>query len=250
MNIIVCVRRAPVTDARIKPGADGKNYDPAGVNYDISEYDKFALEAAIALKEKNPGSKVTAIILGVKDAAKELRTCIATGCEAGVLLISDKEHDAFATASALAAKIKTLPHDLVFFGHISVDNQSSAVGPMTAELLGIGCATVVTGLSVEGGVAHVEREIEGGKREKLDVKLPCALTCQKGLNKPRSASMKGIMAAKNTKLDEGPAAVPANLVSVLKMEPPAPRPAGKIVGEGPDAARKLVELLRNEAKVI
>ena len=250
MNIIVCIRRAPVTDARIKPGADNKNYDPAGVNYDISEYDKFAIEAGIVLKEKNPGSKVTVVTLGVKDAAKELRNAVAMGCDAATLLVTDKEHDAFATASALAAKIKTMPHDVVLFGHTSVDNQNSGVGQMVAEMLGIGCASVVTGLAVEGGVAKVEREIEGGKREKLELKFPCALTCQKGLNKPRSASMKGIMAAKNTKVEEVPANAPANLLNVTRMEPPAPRPAGKIVGEGPDAAKKLVELLRNEAKVI
>jgi electron transfer flavoprotein beta subunit len=250
MNIIVCIRRAPVTDARIKPGADNKTYDPAGVNYDISEYDKFAIEAGIVLKEKNPGSKVTVVTLGVKDSAKELRNAIAMGCDAATLLISDKEHDAFATASTLAAKIKTMPHDIVFFGHVSVDNQCSGTGQMTAEFLGLPCATVVTALNVEGGVAKIEREIEGGKRERLELKLPCALTCQKGLNKPRSASMKGIMAAKNTKVEEVPANAPANLLTVTKMDPPPPRPAGKIVGEGPDAAKKLVDLLHSEAKVI
>lgn len=250
MNIIVCIRRAPVTDARIKPGADNKTYDPAGVNYDISEYDKYAIEAGIVLKEKNPGSKVTVITLGVKDAGKDLRTAVAMGCDAASLLIVDKELDAFATASALAQKIKTMPHDVVLFGHTSVDNQNSGVGQMTAEMLGIGCASVVTALSIDGGLATVEREIDGGNRERVELKLPCAITCQKGLNKPRSASMKGIMAAKNTKVEEVPANAPASLLSVTRMDPPPPRAAGKIVGEGPDAARKLVELLRNEAKVI
>ncbi len=250
MNIIVCIRRAPVTDARIKPGPDGKAYDVAGVNYDISEYDKFALEAGIALKEKNAGSKVTVIALGTKDTAKELRTAVAMGCDAATLLISEKELDAFATASSLAAKIKTMPHDLLLFGHVSVDNQSAAVGPMTAEILGLPCVNVATGLAIDSGLARVEREIEGAKREKFEVKLPCAVTCQKGLNKPRSASMKGIMAAKNTKIEELPANAPASLLTVVKMDSPPPRAAGKIVGEGPDAAKKLVELLRNEAKVI
>lgn len=249
MEIIVCIRRAPTTDARIKPGADGKSYDPAGVNYDISEYDKFAIEAAIQLKEKH-GGKVTVLSLGPTDTTKELRTAIATGCDAAALLVSTGNHDSWTTAQALAAKIKSLPHDMVLFGWNSVDAQSSATGQMVAELLGLPCATVAVGLEVAGGAAAVERLAAGGNREKLSLKLPCVVTCQKGLNKPRQPNMKGIMAAKKTPVEETPAQVPAGGVATLRLDPPPPRPAGKIVGKGPEAAKALVGLLRNEAKVI
>ncbi|MCC6575429.1 MAG: electron transfer flavoprotein subunit beta/FixA family protein [Planctomycetes bacterium] len=249
MNIIVCVRRAPKTDARIKAGPDGKNYDPAGVEYDISEYDKFAIEAGLLLKEKL-GGKVTAISVGPKDVSRDLRNVIAMGADAATLLVSDAAHDPWATASALAAKIKALGFDIVFCGQTSVDSQSAQTAPILAELLGVPCATVATGLEVADNKATVQREIDGGKREKYVLKLPAVISCQKGLNKPRSASMKGIMNAKKAVIEEIPANAPANLVNVLKMDMPPPRPAGKIVGEGPDAAKKLVELLRNEAKVI
>lgn len=249
MEIIVCIRRAPTTDARIKPAADGRNYDPAGVNFDISEYDKFALEAAIELKEKH-GGKATVLSLGPAAVSKELRTAIAMGCDAASLLVSDASHDAWATASALAAKLKTMPHDLLLFGWNSVDSQSAATGQMVAELLGLPCVSVAVALEVKDGVAHVERLAAGGNRERVAVKLPAVVTCQKGLNKPRQPNMKGLMNAKKSVIDETPAAAPADGISVVKLEPPAPRPAGKIVGKGPDAARALVGMLRNEAKVI
>ncbi|MBX3473475.1 MAG: electron transfer flavoprotein subunit beta/FixA family protein [Planctomycetes bacterium] len=249
MEIIVCIRRAPTTDARIKPAADGKNYDPAGINFDISEYDKFALEAGIELKEKH-GGKATVLSLGPSAVSKELRTAIAMGCDAASLLVSDGNHDSWAVASALAAKIKTMPHDLLLFGWNSVDSQSSATGQMVAELLGLACVSVAVALEVKDGVAHVERLASGGNRERVVVKLPAVITCQKGLNKPRQPNMKGLMNAKKTVIDESPANAPADGVTVLRMDPPPPRPAGKIVGKGPEAAKALVGLLRNEAKVI
>lgn len=250
MEIIVCIRRAPTTDARIKPGADGKSYDPAGVNYDISEYDKFAIEAAIQLKEANAGSKITVLSMGPSAATKEIRTAIAMGCDAAHLLVDDAQHDSWSTAQALAAKIKELPHDLVLFGWNSVDNQSAATGQMVAELLDLPSVSVAVGLEVADGTAKVERLAAGGKREKYEVSLPAVISCQKGLNKPRSANMKGIMMAKKTKVEEAPANAPDNGISVVKMDEPPPRAEGKIVGKGAEAVADLVRLLREEAKVI
>lgn len=250
MEIIVCIRRAPTTDARIKPGPDGKTYDPAGVNYDISEYDKFAIEAAIQLKEKNDGSKVTVLSMGPSAATKEVRTAIAMGCDAAHLLVDDGQHDSWATAQALAAKIKELPHDIVLFGWNSVDNQSAATGQMVAELLDLPSVSVAVGLEVADGTASIERLAAGGKREKYEIKLPAVVTCQKGLNKPRSANMKGIMMAKKTKVEESPANVPDDGIRVVGMNEPPPRADGKIVGKGPEAVADLVRLLREEAKVI
>jgi electron transfer flavoprotein beta subunit len=249
MDIIVCIRRAPTTDARIKPGPDGKSFDPAGVNYDISEYDKFAIEAGLQLKEKHSG-KVTVLCLGPSAATKEVRNAIAMGCDAAEILTSDAQHDSWAVANALANKIKGMPHDLVLFGWNSVDNQSAATGQMVAELLGLPSVSVAVELEVADGVANVARLAAGGKREKYSVKLPAVVTCQKGLNKYRSPNMKGIMAAKKTQVPESPADAPANGIEVLAMTPPPGRADGKIVGKGPEAAADLVKLLREEAKVI
>jgi electron transfer flavoprotein beta subunit len=249
MDIVVCIRRAPTTDARIKPGSDGKSYDQAGVNYDISEYDKFAIEAGILLKEKH-GGQVTIVSVGPSAATKEIRTAIAMGADSAHLLVDDKQHDSWATAQALAAKVKTLPHDIILFGWNSVDNQSSATGQMVAEILGLGSVSVAVSLEVNDGVALVDRLAAQGNRERYTLKLPAVITCTKGLNKPRSANMKGIMQAKKTNVPETPASVPADGLTVVKMDPPPPRREGKIVGKGPEAVAELVKLLRQEAKVI
>ncbi|MCF6228887.1 MAG: electron transfer flavoprotein subunit beta/FixA family protein [Planctomycetes bacterium] len=249
MEIIVCIRRAPKTDARIKPNADGTSYDVAGVNYDISEYDRYAIEAAVELAEKNSGN-VTVVSVGPSAATKEVRVAIAMGCKVAHLIVSDTEHDSFATASALYNKIKDMPHDLVFFGWNSVDNQGSATGQMFAELAGVASVSVAAGLEVADGVAKVERLAAGGQIERYEVKLPAVITCNKGLNKPRSANMKGIMMAKKTKVEETPVDAPANGVSVIKFSPPAPRPEGRIVGTGAEAVADLVKALQDEAKVI
>ena len=249
MDVIVCIRRAPTTDARIKPGADGKSYDPAGINYDISEYDKFAIEAGIALKEKHGGT-VTIVSMGPQAATKEIRTAIAMGCDAAHLLVDDAQHDSWSTAQALAAKIKELPHDAIFFGWNSVDNQSSATGQMVAEILGLPSVSVVVGLEIADGKAEVERLAAKGNREKYSINLPAVFTCQKGLNKPRSANMKGIMQAKKTQVPETPANAPADGLTVVSLSSPPPRADGKIVGKGAEAVADLVKLLREEAKVI
>lgn len=249
MDIIVCIRRAPTTDARIKPGADGKTYDPAGINYDISEYDKFAIEAGIALKEEHSGT-VTIVSMGPKAATKEIRTAIAMGCDAAHLLVDDGQHDSWSTAQALAAKVKELPHDVVLFGWNSVDSQSSATGQMVAEILGLPSVSVVVGLEIADGKAEVERLGAKGNREKYDVQLPAVFTCQKGLNKPRSANMKGIMMAKKTQVPETPSNAPADGLAVVSLNSPPPRADGKIVGKGAEAVADLVKLLREEAKVI
>jgi electron transfer flavoprotein beta subunit len=249
MDIVVCIRRAPTTDARIKPGADGKNYDPSGVNYDISEYDKFAIEAGILLKEKH-GGQVTIVCVGPSAATKEIRTAIAMGADAAHLLVDDKQHDAWAIAQALAAKIKTLPHDVVLCGWSSVDNQSAGTGQMLAEILGLGSVSVAVSLEVNDGVAMVDRLAAKGNRERYTIKLPAVITCTKGLNKPRSANMKGIMNATKTAVPETPASTPADGLNVIKLDAPPPRAEGKIVGKGAEAVPNLVQLLRTEAKVI
>ena len=253
MEIIVCLRRAPTTDARIKTGADGKTYDPAGVNYDISEYDKFAIEAALQLKAADPGTNVAVVCMGPAAATKEVRTAIAMGCDSAHLLLTEAAHDSWATANALCAKIKQMPHDLILLGWNSVDGQNSATGQMLAELLDLPCASVVVGLGISDGKAIIERSAASGNLEQLMLELPAVVTCQKGLNRPRSANMKGIMMAKKTPVQESPANAPENGVTVLSLGPPPARAEGKIVGkrgEGAEAAKALVDLLRNEAKVI
>jgi len=130
-----------------------------------------------------------------------------------------------------------------------VDDDQAQVGPMVAELLELPCATAISTLALEGGRARVEREIEGG-REVVELELPAVLTADKGLNEPRYASLKGIMAAKKKPIEEKPASLGEPRLEILALELPAPRKAGRVVGQGVGAVDELVRLLREEAKAL
>ena len=123
------------------------------------------------------------------------------------------------------------------------------VGPAVATILGVPCITEVVKLDVADGKVIAEREVEGA-RETVEAPLPCAITCQKGLNEPRFASLKGIMAAKKKPLETREVELPAATVEVVDMALPPERPAGRIVGEGAAAVPALIDALRDEAKVL
>jgi len=251
MNFIACVKRVPATDTPVRVGKEGRAIDPTCVaNYVVNPYDEFAVEECLRQKEKNPGSTVTVMTLGSPDAKKELTSCLALGVDEAVLLKDAAPwRDALSTAKALAAQLKTMPFDVVFFGKQAIDHDNAQVGPMVGTLLDLPTLTEVVKLEIADGKVVAHRESEG-KTEVWEAPLPCVITAQKGLNEPRYASMKGIMAAKKKVIREIDAAVDAGQLEVTAMEPPPPRPAGRIVGEGVAAIPELIRLLREEAKVL
>jgi electron transfer flavoprotein beta subunit len=248
MKIAVCVNHVPDTAAKIKIGADGKTIDPAGVQYIINPYDEFAVEEALKVKEKT-GGEVIAISVG-SDANKEtIRKALAMGADSGILLKSEGFKDSVSIARALAEEIKSQDCRLIFMGKQSVDYDDGIVGQLTASMLQYNCVTVVVDLKIDGEKITAEREIEGG-REVVETSLPAVITAQKGLNEPRYASLKGIMAAKKKTIEEKPAAEGSVSSEVVKMIKPEAKPAGRIVGTDVSAVPELVRLLREEAKVI
>lgn len=252
MKIAVCVKRVPATDTRIKVGGDGQSIDTAQVEWIVNPYDEFALEAAIQLREAAGEGEVTVVCLGPAEATSELRKCLAVGADKAILL-KDPEaasHDAQVTAGALAAAIEGLGVDLVLCGKLAVDRDQGQVGVLLAARLGLPCVTEIKALAVADGMATVERSGDGGNREKFEVTLPAVLTCDKGLNEPRYASMKGIMQAKKKPIDEVEPQLGSGLLDVKSLELPPERAAGKIVGEGVAAVDELVRLLHEEAKVL
>ena len=246
---IVCVKRVPDTEARVRIGADGKSVDAAGAKFILNPYDEFAVEAALKHKEAAGAGEVTVISVGDSASAETLRTALAMGADNAVLLKTDGKPEGLAVARILAEELKGREYDLALFGMKAIDDDLQAVGPMVAELLGIPAATAVTEFSVDGGKITAQREIEGG-HEVVELKTPCVLTLTKGAYEPRYASLKGIMAAKKKPLEEKPATAGDSGVEVRGFKEPAQRQAGRIVGEGPDAVPALLKLLREEAKVI
>lgn len=248
MKIAVCISHVPDTAAKIKINQDGKSIDPSGITYIVNPYDEFAIEEALKTKEKFGGE--TFVISVGREANKEtIRKALAMGIDNGILLKDEDNRDSYSVAHALSEEIKSLGCEIVFMGKQSVDFDNSIIGQLTAEILGYSCISTVVELKIENNKVLAEREIEGG-REIVESELPIVITCQKGLNEPRYASLKGIMAAKKKVITEKAAAVAENRSEIIKMFNPPPKNPGRILGTDASAVPELVRLLREEAKVI
>ncbi len=247
MKIVVCVSHVPDTATKVKIGADEKFIDPAGVVYIINPYDEFAVEEALKTKEKFGGEVIT-ISVGGDNNKETIRKALAMGTDKGVLLKTDKPLDSFGIAKALSDEIKNYQPDIVFMGKQSVDYDDAIVGQLTSEMLGFSCISNVVDLKIDGQKITAEREIEGGK-EVVESELPIIITAQKGLNEPRYASLKGIMAAKKKEIEEKKTGEYSNLIEVISMKKPQAKQPGRIVGTDVSAVPELVKLLHEEAKI-
>lgn len=249
MNVIVCVKRVPDTEARIRVDGSGTAIDKSGIKYEVSPYDAFAIEAALKLKEATGEGEVTLLTLGDSSAQETLRKGLAMGADRAILLTGDVSLDGLVTAKTLAAELEGADAPLFLFGIKAADDDQQQVGPMVAALTGRPCVTGVSTFEVDGGKAVCHREVEGGS-EVVEVDLPAVLCMTKGPNEPRLAALKGIMAAKKKPLDEKPAASSEPRIRLTALTEPPARAAGRIVGEGADAVPELVRLLREEANAL
>lgn len=250
MKIAVCISHVPDTATKVKIGQDSKSIDPNGVSYIINPYDEYAVEEALKTKEKYGGDSEVIVLSVGSDSSKEtIRKALAMGADKGILLKDEYDSDSFGVAKALSNEIKTLGCDLVFCGKQSVDYDNTITGQLISEMLGYSCITVVVKLDIDGNKIKAEREIEGG-REVVESELPAVITTQKGLNEPRYASLKGIMAAKKKTIEEKSVEASEKKIEVLKMHLPAPKQPGRILGTDSSAVPELVKLLHEEAKVI
>ncbi len=263
MNIAVCVKEVPATDSKIRLRDDAPAIVTDGIKFVVNPYDEIAVEAALQLKEEH-GGEVTVVSLGPPGILETLRSCLAVGCDKTIHLNDPafEGGDSFATAKALAKVLSDLSPDLILAGKQSVDSDCGAVFILLAEFLGLPHVGVVTKIEVspDGKSVVCHREVEGA-HEIIEAPLPVVIGAQKGLNEPRYPSLKGIMMAKKKPIEEKDAGSlgfspdevgkAGSRVITESMSLPPERPAGRIVeGEPADAAREVMRLLRDEAKVI
>ncbi|MEB3101627.1 electron transfer flavoprotein subunit beta/FixA family protein [Ferviditalea candida] len=255
MNIYVLMKQTFDTEEKIAI-RDGEISDD-GVKYVINPYDEYAVEEAIRIRDDHGGS-VTLVTIGPERSTDALRTALAMGADEAVL-ISDEgvQLDEYAAARALQAYLADKAPDLILGGNFSVDNGAGQVAIRLAQLLDIPHVGSITKLEVSAGKAAARRDAEGDE-EIVEVTLPALFTAQQGLNEPRYPSLPGIMKAKKKpfarlSLDELGIAAEELAPKTVRKElnlPPA-RKAGRILeGELHDRVAQLVDLLRNEAKVI
>ena len=260
MKILVCMKQVPQKDAPLKLNAGG-TWIREDVSYEVNDPDAYALEEALRQKEKN-GGEVVVITAGPARAQQVLREALAKGADRAIHLEDDAfiSFDALNMARALAAVIKTESFDLIFTGLQSDDYGYAQTGVILAEQLGIPHATIVMQIESSGGGIRVKRELEAGYFQFVEMPIPAVLAIQSGINKLRYATLLGIKQAKNkplrkVTLAELQAAIPAGAAGNLqKIErlyvPQKTKNTEFIQGTPAEAARTIVEKLRNEVRVI
>ncbi|NNG01994.1 MAG: electron transfer flavoprotein subunit beta/FixA family protein [Desulfobacteraceae bacterium] len=246
MNIVVCVKQVPeVTDAELTISSDGSRILADDLEMDINEWDNYAVETAVRLKEAHGGT-VTAVTMGDEDSEDVLRQALAMGADEAIL-IDDEDFegsDAVGIARGLHAAIKDRPFDLLLAGVQSADNGWGQVGLVLAELLQRPYASLVVDVQVDGDRLTVQRELESNTLERVSLPLPAVLTIQSGANTPRYVSILGIRRVRNIDieetdaddlgLDEDQIGVKSSSVQELKLSLPA-------MGEGAEMLTGSVE---------
>jgi len=250
VKIAVCIKRVPEMDVKFRIAASGKAVDETGLKWDMSDFDGYAVEAALQMVEKLGTGEVVVISLGPDAAQEVLRKALSMGATRAVHLKSDQvPFDSAAIATALAAELKDGGYDLIMFGKMAIDSASGATGVMVGETLGLPTVHGCSKLEIANGKGSARRELEGGAEE-VAFPLPAVVTIDEGIARPRYPSLKGIMAAKKKPMDTKPAQLGSVRVTVDAMALPPERAAGRIIGEGAAAVPELVRLLQTEAKVL
>jgi len=202
MKVMVCLKQVPHQDARLDVAASGTWIQEDNIKFEINSYDTYALEEALQVKDAGE-AEVVVVSIGPDRVTQALRTALGMGADRAVH-IKDPEadgSDALAIAKLLAAVAKEENPDLIYMGLMSEDGNFAAVAPMLAELVGMPHTTGAVKVERTNGSVTVDREIEGGANEVVELQTPCLIAVQSGLNQVRYASLKGIMAAKKKPLD-------------------------------------------------
>ena len=245
MKILVCISHVPDTTSRINFTDNNTKFDTAGVQFIIGPYDDYALARAIELKE-GLGATVHVINVGLADTEPTLRKALAIGADEAIR-VNAEPTDSFFVASQIAAQSKAGNYDLILMGRESIDYNSGVVHGIVGELLGLPSVSPVMKLDIEGNKAKLAREIEGGK-EYLEVNLPFVAGCQEPIAEWKIPNMRGIMSARTKPLKVVEPVAGDGGVKISKFELPPPKGAVKMIPA--DNVSELVDLLKNEAKVL
>ena len=257
MRILVCVKQVPDLESRFKPDGGGTWFEEADLAFRMNEYDEYAVEQAVQLKEQLGGEpELTVLSIGPDRVGEAIKKALAMGCDRGVHIQdpAPQGKDPWQIASLIARFARSEGFDLVFAGMQSQDRGSAQVGVLVAELLGFSCATTLVGFAFDGGVVTAKRELEGGIKGVAKLRLPAVVTCQLGLNVPRYPTLPNIMKAKKKEILGIPAAElqqEEQLAATARFYPPARKGGGIVLeGEVTDLAERLCGILKEKTTVL
>jgi electron transfer flavoprotein beta subunit len=249
MRVLVAVKRVVDYNVRIRVKADESGVDLAGVKMSMNPFDEIAVEEALRLREAGIAMQVTALSIGGDGVVETLRAALAMGADSAVHIKTDAPIEPLAAAKLMKAYATATPPDLIILGKQAIDDDASQTGQMLAGLLGWGQATFASKVVIEGGVATVTREVDGGLMT-VKTPLPCVVTTDLRLNEPRYASLPNIMKARSKPIETVDAAtlgVDITPRTKLHKITAPPKRSGGVKVASVDA---LIDALRHQAKVV
>ena len=249
MKVVVCVKQVAVLGDEVEFTDDERDVDPDYLDFALNEWDSYATEEALQIRERLGGGEVVVVTVGDEESEDALRRCLAMGADRAVRIEADGvENDPLSLARALAPVVEGEGADLVLCGVQSSDAVQAATGTALAELLGLPRVAVVTKVEWSGsGPATVNRELEGGLVDVAEVDTPGLLTIQTGINEPRYATLRAIKQAEQKEIEvvEPPGDGGAPGYRVRRMfVPPKGEGAEMLDGSPADVAQRIKEIVQ------
>jgi len=253
MKLLVCIKQVPDMESRFKVNDSGDWYSEADLAYRMNEYDEYAVEQAVQLREQlGDSAELTVLSIGPDRVVESIKKALAMGCDRGVHIQDPAvfKKDPWQVASIIAEYAQSKKFDLIFTGMQSQDRGSAQVGVTVAELLGFASATTLVGFEYADGVVKAKRELEGGIKAAVSMRTPALVTCQLGLNVPRYPTLPNIMKAKKKEIEA------LSVGDVLKTEamsasnsfyPPVKQGGGVVLeGDVADLADRIIGILKEK----
>ncbi|MBW1635326.1 MAG: electron transfer flavoprotein subunit beta/FixA family protein [Deltaproteobacteria bacterium] len=256
MKILVCIKQVPDMESKFKVDTAGTWYEKTDLAWRMNEYDEYAVEQAIQLKEQVKDADLTVLSVGGNQVKETMKKALAMGCDRGAHIEDDSSSDKepFEIAGIIGEYAKDKSFDLIFTGMQSQDRGSAQVGILVAEQLDMSAVSTVVDFSYSDGTVNVKRELEGGVKACITAKTPLVVTCQLGLNTPRYPTLPNIMKAKKKELLSLP------VEDLLKVEPrqetvkvyfPEKKGGGLVLeGDAAELADKLIQVLKEKTAVL
>jgi electron transfer flavoprotein beta subunit len=255
MKILVCIKQVPDMESKFRVNAAATWYSDQDLAWRLNEYDEYAVEQGVRLKEQLGSADLVVLSIGPERIREAMKKALAMGCDRAVHIMDEASHekDPFTIASMIFEYAREEQFDVIFTGMQSQDRGSAQVGLLLAEMLGIAAVSTVVDFSYGNGVTTVKRELEGGLKAVVKVKLPALFTCQLGLNTPRYPTLPNITKAKKKEMVIKAAAdllKEAPLTVTSKIVFPEKRSGGLILeGETGVLADQLVAILKEKTAV-
>lgn len=257
MKLLVCIKQVPDLESRFKPDAAGVWYNETDLAFRMNEYDEYAVEQAVQLREaQGDGCELTVLSIGPDRVSEAIKKALAMGCDNAIHVQDNaaSSKDPWQIASVITAYAKDKGFDIIFTGMQSQDRGSAQVGVTVAEQLGFACTTTIVGFNYDSGSITTKRELEGGIKGVVKLKTPALVTCQLGLNVPRYPTLPNIMKAKKKEITVIPVAdllAEESLATTASFHPPAKKGGGLVLeGDMGTLVDKVIAILKDKTAVL